>query len=135
MWCAALAVPVQILFLLLCDVRFGIVSVFHQLSSISYVTKGAYLWKTMINIILTRPLLPPGWNINQMRPMWIAHHGQYCFRTADCLRSIVGDLHGPGARFVRADSRNKTRLRPMQQDISSLGTGWSATNPRGDLMQ
>jgi hypothetical protein len=49
-------------------------------------------------------------------------------------RSIVGDFHGPGARFIHANLRNKTRLRPARQDISDPGVGWNATNPRGVLM-
>jgi hypothetical protein len=63
----------------------GIASVYHQFSSISCVAKSAYLWKKTINIILTRPLLPPGRNIDQVELMWIPHHGQLCFRTADRL--------------------------------------------------
>jgi hypothetical protein len=47
--------------------------------------ESADLWKAMINIILTRPLLPLGQNIDQVDPMWIPNHGEHCCRTADCL--------------------------------------------------
>jgi hypothetical protein len=47
---------------------------------------------------------------------------------------MVGDVYGLGVTFVRADSRNKIRLRPAEQDISDLGTGWNATNPKCVLM-
>jgi hypothetical protein len=50
-------------------------------------------------------------------------------------RSIVGDLHGSGARFVRADSK-KTKPGFVQGDkiFSDPGTEWNITNPRGVLM-
>jgi hypothetical protein len=84
-WCAPQAALVQMLFHSLCDVWLGIVSAYHQFSSISCVTKSGSLWKDMINIILTRPLLPLGQNTDQVEPTRIPHHGQYCFRTADHL--------------------------------------------------
>jgi hypothetical protein len=38
-------------------------------------------------------------------------------------RSIVGDLYGPEARFVCADSRNKAKLRPTEQHVSLVLDG------------
>jgi hypothetical protein len=56
---------------------------------------------------------------------------------SDCRSFIVellASLPGLGARFVRVDSRNKTRLRLGLHDISSPGAGMNPTDPRDVLM-
>jgi hypothetical protein len=56
---------------------------------------------------------------------------------SDCRLFVVELLAGfPGleARFVRVDSKNKTKLRPGLQDISSPGAGLNSTDPRDVLM-
>jgi hypothetical protein len=50
------------------------------------------------------------------------------------LVELLAGLPGLGAKFVRVDSRNKTRLRPGLQDISSPGAGLNPTDPRDILM-
>jgi hypothetical protein len=47
---------------------------------------------------------------------------------------LLAGLPGLGARFVRVDSRNKTRLYPGLQDISSRGAGVNLTDPKDVLM-
>jgi hypothetical protein len=88
MWCVPHTVLVQILYHCFFDVWLGIVSAYHQFSSISCIAKSAYLWKNKIKRILTRPLLTLGQDIDQVEPIWIPHHGQYCFHTADHLAFI-----------------------------------------------
>jgi hypothetical protein len=56
---------------------------------------------------------------------------------SDCWPFVVellAGLPGLGARFVRFNSRNKTRLRPGLQDISSPGAWLNPTDPRDILM-
>jgi hypothetical protein len=56
---------------------------------------------------------------------------------SDCWSFVVellAGLSGLGARFVRVDLRNKTRLRPGLQYISSPGAGLNPTDPRNALM-
>jgi hypothetical protein len=48
---------------------------------------------------------------------------------------LLASLPGLGAIFVRVDSRNKTRLRPGLQDISSPGAGLNPPDPRDVLME
>jgi hypothetical protein len=51
-----------------------------------------------------------------------------------CVFELLVALPGLGARFVRVNLGNKTRLRPGLQDISSPGAGLNATDPRDVLM-
>jgi hypothetical protein len=56
---------------------------------------------------------------------------------SDCRLFVVellAGLPGLGARFIRVDSRNKTRLRPGLQDISISGAGLNPTDLRDVLM-
>jgi hypothetical protein len=56
---------------------------------------------------------------------------------SDCWSFVVELLAGlPGlrARFIRVDSRNKTRLHPGLQDISSPGAGLNPTDPKDVFM-
>jgi hypothetical protein len=46
----------------------------------------------------------------------------------------LAGLPGLGARFVHVNSRNKNRLRPGLQDISSPGPELNPTDPRDVLM-
>jgi hypothetical protein len=51
---------------------------------------------------------------------------------SDCRSFVVellAGLPGLGARFVRVDSRNRTRIRPGLQDIFSPGAGLNPTDP------
>jgi hypothetical protein len=98
MWSASQAVLIPILFYSLCDVWLSLISLYHQFSLTSYVATSTYLWKNMINIILTRPLLPLGQNTDQVELIWTPHHGQHYFRTADRLAfncSVIFMVRGP----------------------------------------
>jgi hypothetical protein len=56
---------------------------------------------------------------------------------SDCWSLVVEllvGLPGLGAKFVRVDSRNKTRLRPGLQDISIPGAELNPTDARDVLM-
>jgi hypothetical protein len=47
--------------------------------------KNAHFGKNVINIVLAGPLLSFQQKRYQVEPMWIPHHCQHCFRTADHL--------------------------------------------------
>jgi hypothetical protein len=56
---------------------------------------------------------------------------------SDCgsfVVELLAGLPGLGASFVRVDSRNKTKLHPGLQDISSPGAELNATDPRNVSM-
>jgi hypothetical protein len=63
----------------------GIVYVYHQFPTISCIMKSAHFWKNMINLVLAGPLLSFRQKRYQVESMWIPHHCQHCFRTADRL--------------------------------------------------
>jgi hypothetical protein len=62
-----------------------IVGVYHSFPTISCTTKGAYFGKNVINMVLASPLLSFRQKRYQVESMWIPHHCQYRFRTADRL--------------------------------------------------